>query len=143
MVQANELKDSINGFQTIAKRKISSVLVGRDGELNKLKHHISKVIEGEGSIINLMGESGIGKSRLIEELKKQNTIKKVALLEGRAVAFGKNLSFHPIIHIFKNGRKLMKPIPRSNRLESSKIPYGLFASMKLRRYFLLLLHSWD
>ncbi|NNL42427.1 MAG: AAA family ATPase [Desulfobacterales bacterium] len=122
MVKAHELKDSVTGFQTITKRKISSALVGRDGELNKLKHHISKVIEGEGSIINLMGESGIGKSRLIEELKKQNTIKKVALLEGRAVAFGKNLSFHPIIHTFKNWAKISEndpPVESVRKLKNS------------------------
>ena len=111
MIKTYKPNDSIPGFQTIPKRRISSVLVGRDGELNKLKHHISKVIKGEGSIINLMGESGIGKSRLIEELKKQNTTKKVAFLEGRAVAFGKNLSFHPIIHTFKNWAKISENEP--------------------------------
>jgi len=122
MVKAHELKDSVTGFQTIPKRRISSVLVGRDGELNKLKHHISKVIEGEGSIINLMGESAIGKSRLIEELKKQNTTKKVALLEGRAVDFGKNLSFHPIIHTLKNWAKISEndpPVESVRKLKNS------------------------
>ncbi len=60
MIKTYKPNDSVLGFQTIPKRRISSVLVGRDGELNKLKHHVSKVIKGEGSIINLMGESGTG-----------------------------------------------------------------------------------
>ncbi len=60
MIKSYKPNDSVPGFQTTPKRRISSVLVGRDGELNKLKHHISKVIKGEGSIINLMGESGTG-----------------------------------------------------------------------------------
>jgi len=122
MLKTHKPNDSVPGFQTIPKRRISSVLVGRDGELNKLKHHLSMVIKGEGSIINLMGESGIGKSRLIEELKKQNTTKRVAVLEGRAVAFGKNLSFHPIIHTFKNWAKINEndpPVESVRKLKNS------------------------
>jgi len=83
-------------------RKIYSELVGRKDELNRLELHILKVINGEGSIVNVIGEPGIGKSRLIAELKKKESIKRVTLLEGRALAIGKNLSFHPIIDILKS-----------------------------------------
>jgi tetratricopeptide (TPR) repeat protein len=122
MAKANKPKDSGIEFQTIPKRRISSVLVGRDKELKTLKRHLSKVVQGEGSVIHLMGESGIGKSRLIEELKKQKIAKKVALLEGRAVAFGKNLSFHPIIDIFKNWAKISEndpPLESVKKLKNS------------------------
>ena len=83
-------------------RLIKAKMVGRDKELDKLRLHVMQVINGEGSIVSLMGEAGIGKSRLVAELKKVENLKKVTLLEGRAVPIGKNLSYHPFIDIFKN-----------------------------------------
>jgi hypothetical protein len=83
------------------ERMIYSEMVGRDKELDKLQLQVLKVINGEGSVVNVIGEAGIGKSRLVAELKKSEMIKKVALFEGRAVSVGRNLSFHLIISLLK------------------------------------------
>ncbi len=83
-------------------REIHSDMVGREKDLNKLHLHLMKVINGEGSITNVIGEAGIGKSRLILELTNIDEIAKINLLKGRALSIGKNLSFHPIIDILKN-----------------------------------------
>jgi len=85
-----------------AERMIFSEMVGRSRELDKLKLHILKAINGEGSIVNIIGEAGIGKSRLIAELSQQDETKRVNLLIGRALSFGQNLSFHPLIDILKS-----------------------------------------
>ena len=84
------------------ERQIFSEMLGRDKELNKLELQINKAIDGEGSIVNVIGEAGIGKSRLIAELRKSTAMKRVTLLEGRAISVGRNLSFHPIINLFKH-----------------------------------------
>jgi len=76
-------------------------MVGRDKELDRLELQIMKAVNGEGSVVNVIGEAGIGKSRLIAELKERDVIKRVTLLEGRAISIGKNLSFHPIIDLLK------------------------------------------
>jgi len=117
-----ELKQTVPRFQSFTNGRISSALVGRDEEMKKLKFHLSKVINGEGSIVNIVGEPGVGKSRLVSELKKQDVVKTVALLEGRAVAFGKNLSFHPIINLLKNWAKINEndpPVESLKKLETS------------------------
>ncbi|MBI4966363.1 MAG: AAA family ATPase [Desulfomonile tiedjei] len=82
-------------------RQVFSEMVGRDKELDKLEFQVMKAINGEGSVVNVIGEAGIGKSRLIAELKKSHIMKRVTLLEGRAISIGKNLSFHPIIDLLK------------------------------------------
>ena len=84
-----------------AGRMIYSEIVGRDKDLDKLELQVMKVVNGEGSIVNITGEAGIGKSRLIAELKDRDVIKKVVLLEGRAIDTGRNLSFYPIISLLK------------------------------------------
>ena len=83
-------------------RQIFSEMVGRDDDLNKLELQVNKAASGEGSIVNVIGEAGIGKSRLIAELRNSSVMKRVTLLEGRAISIGRNLSFHPIINLLKH-----------------------------------------
>jgi len=64
-----------------AERMIYSKMVGRDTELNKVELQVMKAINGESSVVNIIGEAGIGKSRLVAELKGLNVMKKVNLLE--------------------------------------------------------------
>jgi class 3 adenylate cyclase/tetratricopeptide (TPR) repeat protein len=84
-----------------SERLIYSRMVGRDAELSKLELQVMKAINGEGSVVNIIGEAGIGKSRLLAELKNREVMKRVTVLEGRAISIGKNLSFHPIIDLLK------------------------------------------
>jgi class 3 adenylate cyclase len=84
-----------------AERTIYSKMVGRDRELEKLELQVLKAVNGQGSVVNIVGEAGIGKSRLVAELKGRETVKRVNLLEGRAISIGRNLSFHPIIDLLK------------------------------------------
>ncbi len=96
------VKEKIYRARLGSERMIESEMIGRDKELDKLEYHLLKVITGEGSIVSVIGEAGIGKSRLIAEFKKKEGIKKVALLEGRALSIGRSFSFHPIIDTIKN-----------------------------------------
>ncbi|MCH7737674.1 MAG: AAA family ATPase [Chloroflexi bacterium] len=47
---------------------LQAPLIGRDEEFAKLREVLAGLCEGRGGIISLIGEAGIGKSRLIEEL---------------------------------------------------------------------------
>ncbi len=82
-------------------RTIYSEMVGREKEINALESQVLKVINGKGSFVNIIGEAGIGKSRLLAELKKSSAVKKVTFIEGRSISIGRNLSFYPIIDILK------------------------------------------
>ena len=82
-------------------RAICSKMVGRDSELEKLELQVMKAVRGLGSVVNIIGEAGIGKSRLVAELKGRDAMKRVKLLEGRAISIGRNLSYHPIIDLLK------------------------------------------
>ncbi|MEN8250928.1 MAG: adenylate/guanylate cyclase domain-containing protein [Bacteroidota bacterium] len=83
------------------ERMIYSELVGRDREIDRLELQVMKAINGEGSIVNIIGEAGIGKSRLVAEMKTRYVMKRISLLEGRAISIGRNLNFHPIIDLLK------------------------------------------
>jgi tetratricopeptide (TPR) repeat protein/ABC-type cobalamin/Fe3+-siderophores transport system ATPase subunit len=83
-------------------RQIFSSMVGRWKELALLEYRVAQLIQGEGSIVNIMGEAGIGKSRLILELSKRDTSRQTVILQGKSISMGRNLSFHPIIAMLKH-----------------------------------------
>ncbi|MBC8486128.1 MAG: AAA family ATPase [Bacteroidetes bacterium] len=83
-------------------RMIHSEMIGRKTELDRLELHVLKAINGEGSVVSIIGEAGIGKSRLIAELRKKDEMKRVIYLVGRSLSIGRNLNYHPIIDIFRN-----------------------------------------
>ncbi|MBU2514201.1 AAA family ATPase [bacterium] len=88
-------------YRLTTDRIIQSVMVGREAEMDKLELAVAHAKNGEGSIVNVIGEAGIGKSRLIAELKNSDVVKRTMVLEGRALSMGRNLSFYPIIRILK------------------------------------------
>ena len=100
------VRETLYRVQPGVDRMISSVMVGRDKELNELEFQIMKAINREGSIVNVIGEAGIGKSRLIAELKNREVMKRVTLLEGRAISMGANLGYHLIIDLLKNWARI-------------------------------------
>ena len=77
-------------------------MVGRDKEFRQLEKQVMQLINGRGSVVNIVGQAGIGKSRLMAEMKQNDILEKVAIFEGRAFSNGQNLSFHPIIQIIKS-----------------------------------------
>ncbi len=89
-----------------SERRIYSEMVGRDNELDMLELQVMKAINGEGSIVNIIGEAGIGKSRLVAELKKREVVHRVSLLEGSAIPIGRNLSYYPIIDLLKQWARI-------------------------------------
>ena len=80
---------------------ITSPLVGRDHELALLENKLAGLRDGEGSVQLLTAEPGAGKSRLIAEIKNRVDSDDLLWLEGRAVSFGRTLSYWPFIEIFK------------------------------------------
>ena len=96
---------------SIPERKIASVMVGREREIDLLEEYIQNLLTGKGTVINIVGKAGIGKSRLMAEIMAQRLFKGMVLLQGSASSIGKNLSYHPIISIFKSWAKIIEDDP--------------------------------
>ena len=75
--------------------------VGRDAELDQL-HQASNLAEsGRGQAVAIMGEPGVGKSRLFWEFTHSPDAEPWLLLEGGAVSYGKATAFLPIVDLLK------------------------------------------
>lgn len=63
-------------------------LVGRDFELNLLTQALDTAAKGQGSGWLIAGESGVGKSRLVDELRTQAMVRGAVVMRGQAVKIG-------------------------------------------------------
>jgi class 3 adenylate cyclase/tetratricopeptide (TPR) repeat protein len=72
-------------------------LVGRDRELGALRDRLDALRGGVGSVVAILGEAGIGKSRLLAEARDgvRHRGDDLAWYEGRAISYGGSLAYHP------------------------------------------------
>src|ERR687898_656742 len=75
---------------------LSSPLVGRSGELELVEGKLEEVLEGSGSFVAVIGEAGLGKSRLLAEVSQSaKSGAQVAWLEGRALSYEQAVTYYP------------------------------------------------
>jgi class 3 adenylate cyclase/tetratricopeptide (TPR) repeat protein len=91
------LKTEPGRVRGLEARGISSPLVGRDAEFAAVKECVTRVLDGQGGIISIIGEAGVGKSRLMAEVLRsaQNDGRELLWLEGRTLSFGQTISYWP------------------------------------------------
>jgi hypothetical protein len=76
-------------------------LVGREQEAELLLQHWRQVKNGTGQVVMLSGEAGIGKSRLVQELKEKVTEEAHTRLEYRCSPYYQNSAFYPVIDLWQ------------------------------------------
>lgn len=80
-----------------AKHVIRRSLVGRNRELALLEEQWSKVLEGDGRAALILGEAGIGKSRLLEELHACVGDARHRFVSWQCSAFHQTKPLYPVI----------------------------------------------
>ncbi len=85
---------------------LDAPLIGRDSEMHTLRGIVIELREGRGQIVSVMGEAGLGKSRLVSELYKSPTpvaTKKAELtwMEGRSLSYETSTPYAPFIDLFR------------------------------------------
>jgi class 3 adenylate cyclase/tetratricopeptide (TPR) repeat protein len=81
----------------VAVQKGLTPLVGRAEELALLQRRWDQAKAGAGQVVLLSGEPGIGKSRLVQELKEQVTKEGATRIEFRCSPYHQNSVLYPII----------------------------------------------
>ena len=77
--------------------------IGREKEMSQFKERVGQLRKGGGGgIISIIGDAGIGKSRLLAECKSQLADDDLLWIESRSLSYGQEISYWPFLDILKN-----------------------------------------
>jgi class 3 adenylate cyclase/tetratricopeptide (TPR) repeat protein len=87
-------------LQAAATRGLTR-FVGREAELARLEEALVRARAGRGALVALVGDPGVGKSRLVRELAQRPGAEDVTVLEGRPVVYRKTTAWRPLVEMLR------------------------------------------
>ncbi|HYB90351.1 MAG TPA: alpha/beta fold hydrolase, partial [Candidatus Binataceae bacterium] len=84
-----------------ALRSGLSHFCGRRSELAMLRERFDTAREGDGQVVLLSGEAGIGKSRLVYEFRRSLDADTYTWLEGQCMSYGTVVAYHPFLDLLR------------------------------------------
>ena len=87
-------------LQAAAARGLSR-FVGRDDETEQLRKAFEEARVGHGQVVAVVGEPGVGKSRLFYEFTHSRRIESCLIVESGSVSYGKATPYLPAIDLLK------------------------------------------
>jgi tetratricopeptide (TPR) repeat protein len=75
--------------------------VGRETEIETLRHALERAGAGHGQVVAVVGEAGVGKSRLAYEFVHSHRTQGWLVLESASVSYGKATPYFPVIDLLK------------------------------------------
>lgn len=79
-----------------------TLFVGRDAELATLRDRLERSREGEGQVVLVTGEAGVGKSRLVLELRHRLEADPHTWLVWRCSSYAQHTAFHPVVDMLRS-----------------------------------------
>jgi class 3 adenylate cyclase/tetratricopeptide (TPR) repeat protein len=78
-----------------------SRFVGRDAEMEQLRAALEQVRSGHGQVVAVVGEPGVGKSRLFHELTHSHRVSGCLTLHASSFSYGRATAYLPVIDLLK------------------------------------------
>ncbi|MGO8989968.1 MAG: adenylate/guanylate cyclase domain-containing protein [bacterium] len=102
LIRASEVKTKIEAAAAAGLTKF----VGRRREMEALQEALEKARSGSGQVVGIVGEAGIGKSRLILEMRREMRRlfpkEEYGYLEGRCLHYGGSMAYLPLLDILRS-----------------------------------------
>jgi class 3 adenylate cyclase/predicted ATPase/DNA-binding winged helix-turn-helix (wHTH) protein len=82
--------------------RVLSPFVGRERELATLHALLAQVATGRGQVVGVVGDPGIGKSRLLYEFRQSLAGNRLIYLAGRCLSYGSTTPYLPALDILRH-----------------------------------------
>ena len=103
-----ELTGAGDGANTITSRSARGLtrFVGRDQEIEQLRTALERASSAHGQVVAVVGEPGLGKSRLFFEFIHSHRTEGWLIVESGSVSYGKATPYLPLIDLLKSYFKI-------------------------------------
>ncbi len=106
-VSAYEVAGARADGRTRESLSVQARLVGRDRELEMGRAAVGAALAGAGGVLFITGEAGIGKTRLLAELREEFESGRAVRggqrwVEGRCISYGESLQYWPFRDLVRN-----------------------------------------
>jgi class 3 adenylate cyclase/tetratricopeptide (TPR) repeat protein len=98
LIRTSEVKTRIEAAAVAGLTKF----VGRKREMEALQEVLERTRSGSGQVVGIVGEAGVGKSRLILEMRKLFPKEEYGYLEGRCLHYGGSMAYLPLLDILRS-----------------------------------------
>jgi class 3 adenylate cyclase/tetratricopeptide (TPR) repeat protein len=96
----------VNGGEAITRR-VDLPVVGREEEFGRLLEALNRTVGGSRcEVVTLLGQAGLGKSRLVEEFVR-HVGGHAQVLRGRCLPYGEGITFWPIAEAFRQAAGIL------------------------------------
>ncbi len=85
--------------------------VGRGLELSLLTSRLAATKAGNGQVVGIVGEAGIGKSRLLHEFRQVLRGESVTYLEGHCLSYGGDIPYLPVLEVLRRACRIGEEDP--------------------------------
>src|SRR5215831_10633822 len=87
--------------------RVLSPFVGREREMATLHALLAQMATGRGQVVGVVGEPGIGKSRLLYEFRQSLEGKRLIYLTGRCLSYGSTTPYLPVLELLRHNCGIM------------------------------------
>jgi class 3 adenylate cyclase len=81
--------------------------VGRDEEMEQFRRALESASAGRGQVVAVVGEPGVGKSRLFYEILHSHRTQGWLVLESASVSYGRATAYWPVIELLRSYFKIV------------------------------------
>ena len=82
--------------------RVATRLVGRASEMARLEEALTRAAEGHAQVVGVVGEPGVGKSRLCDEFARSVLARGITLRRGAGVSHGREVPLLPVLALLRD-----------------------------------------
>src|SRR5262245_16391585 len=90
----------------VTERRGLTRFVGREAELEQLRHARELALDGRGQVVAIVGDAGVGKSRLVHEFLRSHQREGWRLLETALLSYSPTMSYQPVVDLLRTYLKI-------------------------------------
>ncbi len=90
----------------LSPRGRMATFVGRSQEMAVLRSRLEAALSGQGQLVGIVGDAGIGKSRLLFEFRRSLAGERITFLEGRCLSYGTTMPYLPVLDLVRSGCRI-------------------------------------